>query len=81
MHQPMKDISVIGADWPVENAERFAVRAIQDELAMMPEAKRQERLAHVRELLTRERARGQKTPSALAKLAPMAYGIRIEDCR
>lgn len=74
-----KKLNDIGnhSTWATPLAHRFAIRAMRAELASLTPAGQADKLERVRELLDKEQARGQRQPSALAQLAPEAYGIEV----
>lgn len=59
-----------------EQAHAFERHLLRHQFQAMPEPLRRQTIARVRLLLKAERARGQKQPSALRRLASSVYGIQ-----
>lgn len=62
-----------------EQAEPFAVRQLQRDFRQMPARAQTDTLDRTLRLLRDEAQRKPAQPSALARLAERAYGIRTED--
>lgn len=64
-----------------EQAEPFAIRALQQDFRSQPARAQTETISRVLRLLKDELRRKQNQPSALFRLATKVYGIRDEDLR
>jgi hypothetical protein len=62
-----------------EQAEPFAIRTLQETFQSYPAREQLETRERVKQLLRDEARRGQRQPSALARMAKPVYGIRAGD--
>ena len=66
-------------DYDRASAMRWSLVTLRDEFEALSERQQAEKLDQVRQNLRAERARRQKSPSYLAQIAPLVYGISIDE--
>lgn len=62
-------------DYTRETALAWGLRQLAADFAAQPPKMQQETCERVQRILAAERASGRKNPSALARIAPIIYGV------